>query len=263
MSEEWLENKFSLSPISSLWPYWTVPTHSPVEWISRKSISKGVKLSGSMYKFEICFATEWINWKSFSRRLTRVRRPNWPIGGFKDQQMQAAQCTVGSSHFSLQKCRAGAARSMSRRDENWCKKVAFHISFKWRETRKNVTHSWINSCNRIERTHFKVFLGSVSSELIARCWAEPTFHRLSRWADTAISQVGFCLLCYVSADQRSGALSGLFTLSLGPRGWVQLLSSVYDLKLLALSGALYVMMRHFRSAQVFEFSIASLSQQTL
>ena len=37
-----------------------------------------------------------------------MRRPNWPIGGFKDQQMQAAQCTVGSSHFSLQKCRAGA-----------------------------------------------------------------------------------------------------------------------------------------------------------
>ena len=185
---------------------------------------------------------------------------NWRV----QRSADATQCTVGSSHFSLRKCRAGATHCGPGETKIDAKKLHSTFLSSGVKLAKIVTHSWINSCNRIERTHFKVFLGSVSSELIAR-WAESTFHRLSRWADTAISQVGFCLLCYVSADQRSGALSGLFTLSLGPRGWVQLLSSVfvYDLTLLALSGALYVMMRHFRSAQVFEFSIASLSQQTL
>ena len=134
-----------------------------IRWISRKSISKGAQLSCSMYKFEICFATEWINWKSFSRRLTRVRRPNWPIGGFKDQQMQAAQCTVGSSHFSLQKCRAGATHCAAGETKIDAKKLHSTFLSSGVKLAKIVTHSWINSCNRIERTHFKVFLGSVSS----------------------------------------------------------------------------------------------------
>ena len=158
-----------------------------------------------MYKFEICFATEWINGKSFSRRLRRVRRPNWPIGGFKDQQMQAAQCTVGSSHFSLQKCRAGAARSMSRRDENWCKNVAFHISFKWPETRKNC-HSFLNQLMQPNWAHALQsfpWLGIKLANSSLLSWTHfSQAVKMSRYCDLT-SWVLFVMLCISRSTFRS------------------------------------------------------------
>ena len=152
-------------------------------------------------------AAEWINPR---KKITRVRRPNWPIGleiycEFKDR----LQCNASPDlhTFPRSKMRQRSSTQVCRGSKNW-------NSTSCRGTGKSGHSFHYQLMQHVELKDLGcllIILDYYNQVFALLKWAMPMllnmklpFHRLSRWVHIAISQVGVCLLCSVSADQRSG-----------------------------------------------------------